>query len=105
MTDIAADNKKTTSSSTTEIENEMKNTKISSENDKQKEEESLEDLVSLLFTQMRANPPEWTVQENQSEELKKLTAMLNVDENDSSDKKKSPPVEDDKKKDTETTTT
>ena len=46
----------------------------------EKEEEKLEDLVSLLFKQMRENPPEWTVEGNQSEELKALTRILNGDE-------------------------
>ena len=43
-----------------------------------KKEESLEDLVTLLFKQMRENPPEWTAVENQSEDLKELTKMLNL---------------------------
>ena len=72
MTD-ATDNKRATSSSTTIN---RKKYKISSENIKQKKKIFGEPLSYCS----RANPPEWTVQENQSEELKKLTAMLNVDE-------------------------
>ena len=62
-------------------------------NNSKKKEESLEDLVTLLFQQMRDNPPEWTAEENQSEDLKELTRILNVgNENavsqDSADKRK-----------------
>ena len=57
-----------------------KNSSTSGTDQQQKEEESLEDLVSLLFKQMRENPPEWTIEGNQSEELKALTRILNGDE-------------------------
>ena len=57
-----------------------KNSSTSGTDQQQKEEESLEDLVKLLFKQMRENPPEWTIEGNQSEELKALTRILNGDE-------------------------
>ena len=74
-------------------------------NSSKKKEESLEDLVTLLFQQMRDNPPEWTAEENQSEDLKELTRILNVgNENavsqDSADKKKSVLEDGTTKKDT-----
>ena len=57
-----------------------KNSSTSGTDQQQKEEESLEDLVKLLFKQMRENPPEWTIEGNQSEELKALARILNGDE-------------------------
>ena len=36
--------------------------------------------MKLLFKQMRENPPEWTIEGNQSEELKALARILNGDE-------------------------
>ena len=62
------------------VDEASKNSNTSGINQQQKEEESLEDLVSLLFKQMRENPPEWTVEGNQSEELKALTRILNGEE-------------------------
>ena len=74
-------------------------------NSSKEKEESLEDLVALLFQQMRDNPPEWTAQENQSEDLKELTKLLNVGNEgaisqDSADKKKSVLEDGTTKKDT-----
>ena len=57
-----------------------KNSNTSGTNQQQKEEESLEDLVSYFLNTMRENPPEWTVEGNQSEELKALARILNGDE-------------------------
>ena len=62
------------------VDEASKNSYTSGTNQQQKEEESLEDLVKLLFKQMRENPPEWTIEGNQSEELKALTRILNGDE-------------------------
>ena len=90
MTDLAAD----TSNSTAVIENEISLKDDKGKDSTEKGEDSLEDLVSLLFKQMRKNPPEWSIPDNQSEDLKKLTKILNCDnfdvvDKDSVDKKKS----------------